>query len=52
MKKHIAFLALCVGTLVALPGCGKKEEKKEKAKKVALEKTRVRKEVIETAELA
>ena len=51
MKKNAALMVLCVGALLALPACKQCDEKK-KAKKVAVEKTRVRKELIEAEKTA
>jgi len=48
MKKNLAILSLALGALIVLPGClKKKDEKKAKAKKTALVKRTLQKEMIE-----
>ena len=50
MKKRLVVLALSIGALIALPACRKKEDKKAKAKKTALVKRTLQKEMIEDTE--
>lgn len=49
MKKRIGILSFLIGTCLMLPGCLKKktDDKKEKAKKTALVKRVIQKEMIE-----